>query len=398
MKDRPYLILPPLTQAEYDALKANIVCNGIKVPIETDEFGNILDGEHRYKICLELGKKNIPRIVRAGLSEDRKLEHVLTLNLTKRHLSRDDLKAVAQTLRERGWPQERIGFQLGVTQKTVSNWFAESRNITELATIVGKDGKSYPSKKRSRSLKDRAQLEIDPTREKELRAETTLLLDRIAANGSEIENNSLDLLITQLRVEHPKVLETLGTFAARVLKPGKLLVFSTGQKHLLEAIRIVSNRLRYVWAGGIILHNNPVEIGDLRIHSKFELLLFFAAGPYKPTTWFTDLFSETQLRDRSCAIQSLIDELTGPGELIFDPFGDGKIVTVTENLNRPLIDGPPQSLSLLPPVETPPRLVGSSRSHLEKDLPKYIPKFINKFLDGKPRKLLPGNTEETQKS
>jgi hypothetical protein len=33
----------------YEALKADIARNGISVPIEIDENGNILDGHHRYR-------------------------------------------------------------------------------------------------------------------------------------------------------------------------------------------------------------------------------------------------------------------------------------------------------------------------------------------------------------
>ena len=37
----PYQLLPRLTDDEYQALKADIAENGIRVPIDVDEFGTI---------------------------------------------------------------------------------------------------------------------------------------------------------------------------------------------------------------------------------------------------------------------------------------------------------------------------------------------------------------------
>lgn len=43
----PYQIMPDLTPEEYEALKADIQANGVLIPVEVDEEGNILDGYHR---------------------------------------------------------------------------------------------------------------------------------------------------------------------------------------------------------------------------------------------------------------------------------------------------------------------------------------------------------------
>jgi len=85
MSATPYQVLPQLGPEERAALKADIAARGILVPVERDEDGNILDGHQRASIAAELGIE-VPTVVRAGLSEQEKIEHALKLNLLRRHL------------------------------------------------------------------------------------------------------------------------------------------------------------------------------------------------------------------------------------------------------------------------------------------------------------------------
>ena len=64
-----YQVMPPLSDAEFQELKADIAARGVMVPVEYDEAGNILDGHHRERACNELGIADWPRIVRHGLDE-----------------------------------------------------------------------------------------------------------------------------------------------------------------------------------------------------------------------------------------------------------------------------------------------------------------------------------------
>lgn len=135
-----YQVLPDLAEEEYRALKADISVHGIHVPIEVDEQGNILDGHHRVKAARELGLPDeaSPRVVRKGLSDEEKLEHVPRLNLLRRHLTREQKQALAVQLRQRGWTQERIAAVLGVSQQTVSNWL---RDVTKPGNVDADSGK-----------------------------------------------------------------------------------------------------------------------------------------------------------------------------------------------------------------------------------------------------------------
>lgn len=80
-----YQFFDPLPTEQYEALKADIAKRGVLVPVEYDEDGNILDGHHRAQIAAELGIDH-PRVIRGGLDEHAKTEHVLKLNLLRRHL------------------------------------------------------------------------------------------------------------------------------------------------------------------------------------------------------------------------------------------------------------------------------------------------------------------------
>ena len=84
-----YQVMPALPAEDYEALKADIAARGVMVAIEVDEYGNILDGYNRIKVCRELGINDYPVVVRSGLSEAEKLTHARRVNLLRRHLSQE---------------------------------------------------------------------------------------------------------------------------------------------------------------------------------------------------------------------------------------------------------------------------------------------------------------------
>ena len=72
MASTPYQVLPPLSDDEFAALKADIAERGILVPIELDEDGAVLDGHHRLRAWESwraegLTPADYPKVVRAGL-------------------------------------------------------------------------------------------------------------------------------------------------------------------------------------------------------------------------------------------------------------------------------------------------------------------------------------------
>jgi transposase-like protein len=167
--DGRYQVMPALSAEEYAALKADIEEHGVLVPVEYDDEGNILDGFHRVQICQELGL-DWPKVVRQDLTDAQKIEHAWTLNLARRHLSREQKQSIAIRLRRDEWTQERIAQTLSVSPATISTWLTEFINSDELATpthITGRDGKRYPTRKVHQSSRSRT-AEVKPADHVEL--------------------------------------------------------------------------------------------------------------------------------------------------------------------------------------------------------------------------------------
>ena len=90
----PYQLLPELTPTEYAALRDSIAAEGIRVPVQVDEDGVILDGHHRARIADELGI-DCPTVTVSNLdTETAKRTVALGLNLSRRHLNREQTRQV----------------------------------------------------------------------------------------------------------------------------------------------------------------------------------------------------------------------------------------------------------------------------------------------------------------
>lgn len=143
--DSRYQVLQPLERHQYRALKADIQLHGVLVPVEVDEVGEILDGHHRWRACLELGipEETIPIVVRTGMSEAEKRTHARSLNAVRRQLTRLQKRdLIEQELHENTTNSNNsIAKRLGVSDVTV----AKVRTELGLDSFVriGADGKLY---------------------------------------------------------------------------------------------------------------------------------------------------------------------------------------------------------------------------------------------------------------
>ncbi|OLP56925.1 hypothetical protein BJF92_11215 [Rhizobium rhizosphaerae] len=142
--------MPPLSDQDYAALKADIAAHGVKSPVDYDEAGNILDGHHRVAICRELGLNDWPRFVRKGLSEEAKRDFALSINLLRRHLSLAQRRAIAAAeLRAKPESSARaIAEKVGVDHKTVGAIRKEMESTGEIPqskTVVGRNGVRKPA-------------------------------------------------------------------------------------------------------------------------------------------------------------------------------------------------------------------------------------------------------------
>jgi ParB-like chromosome segregation protein Spo0J len=105
-----YQVMPPLSENEYESLKAQIARDGVLVPVEYDEDGNVLDGFHRIRACQELDIEDWPSMTRLGLTEIEKRTHARIINASRRHLSREQKRELVrgQLLDTPEWSNRRV--------------------------------------------------------------------------------------------------------------------------------------------------------------------------------------------------------------------------------------------------------------------------------------------------
>ncbi|MBP0634245.1 ParB N-terminal domain-containing protein [Cupriavidus sp. AcVe19-6a] len=162
-KPAPYQVMPPLDDEQYAELRESIRRKGVLVPIDVDEFGNVLDGHHRQRIARELGIA-CPSVVNNGIGNDvAKRAWALTVNLVRRNLAdaAERRAMVAELLAEYPyWSDRRIAKVTGSSHPTVATVrdeistgkFSSSPNDYRRA----KDGTPPPANARRTGLDGRA--------------------------------------------------------------------------------------------------------------------------------------------------------------------------------------------------------------------------------------------------
>lgn len=122
----PYQVMPPLSDDEYAALRADISERGVLVAVVLDQHGHILDGHHRAAIATDLGI-DYPTEVRTVASEVEARDVAFALNMARRQLTREQRRTmIVVELRHDPTRSDRaIGRQLGVDGKTVGAVRAE---------------------------------------------------------------------------------------------------------------------------------------------------------------------------------------------------------------------------------------------------------------------------------
>lgn len=144
-----YQVCDPLTQEEYEALKASIAKTGVEVPVVMDENGDILDGHHRMRAYYELKAAGVDipppaKDIRRGLSETDKRNLARTLNAVRRQMTKDQRNKLIVAMREDGMSYRQIGEAVGVDPATAHRTVANA-TVEQPSTITGRDGKERPA-------------------------------------------------------------------------------------------------------------------------------------------------------------------------------------------------------------------------------------------------------------
>lgn len=146
-----YQVLPGLTPEEYADLRDDIAANGVRVPVDVDENGQVLDGHHRSLIAAELGI-DCPRRAVPGLSEADKIAHALAVNVHRRSLTREqrrELLAVSIKAEPEASDREHAR-RTGTSDKTagvVRDDLERRAEIPHVATRTDSAGRQQPASK-----------------------------------------------------------------------------------------------------------------------------------------------------------------------------------------------------------------------------------------------------------
>lgn len=148
-----YQIMPPLSAVDLASLEASILINGVLVPVEYDDEGEIIDGHHRVSICQRHGL-SWPRVVRPGLNELEKRSVARQLNLARRHLNAAQKRKIIedQLIDTPHYSNRMIGTLIGADGKTVRahrRWLEASGLLGSMGSTMGMDGVRRPSTRRT---------------------------------------------------------------------------------------------------------------------------------------------------------------------------------------------------------------------------------------------------------
>ncbi len=375
-RSKGYQLLPDLRPAEYEALKADVAANGVRVPVViTAATGKVIDGHHRVRAVEELrveGRKvaDFPRQVVRFSSDEERVGFVLAVNLFRRSLTRPERRDLVASLRTKGWSLRRIGEALGVHHETVRDDLSIVGNPTITGRVERKGGGTYPAKRppslfvanrrdteRARSALSALPPGTAPTNL--LRAEERARLARYAAQRREaadvaarIAGTSYELRVGDLRevwadvcdgtidaavVDPPYseefvfLYEDLARLLARVLRPGRLAAIYCGHLHLDEELRLlVEGGLSYVWHGVNVLPGRHTKVRTRMVNGRHRSVALMSSGSYEPRKWLHDTFMaegrggpETRpLHPWQQAVAPVVHwvQMTSePGEVVFDP-------------------------------------------------------------------------------
>ena len=322
-----YQVMPELSAEEYAELKADIEQRDVMVPIEYDEQGNVLDGYHRLKICGELGIKDFPKVIRAGMTESEKLTHARKLNIARRHLTSEQKRGlIREQLKETPEKSDRqIAKALGVDNHTVASQrknLEASEEIPQFDTSIGADGKERP-----RQVARKPVSVFNPTKREERAMKKPEVIERMQEDGvsplvasmkvlseakaerkayelsedfpegtcnlfvadirdglKEIVDESIDVIITDPPYprEYIPLYGDLSLLASRVLKPGGSLVVMIGQSYMPEVIELLGQHMSYYWVMPSLSPGGGAPLlYQKRVNTFWKPVLWYVKGEYK---------------------------------------------------------------------------------------------------------------------
>lgn len=348
-----YQLFNALSPEQFVALESDILKRGVMVPVDIDQKGNVLDGHHRVKIakkhCLQY-----KTVTHRFKTDAEKREHVIKLNLARRHLQPHEWgKAFKLLLEAKGVKRgkggdrkstatvavdtvQQLSKETGVSERTARHRMAaadaydklpakQKQAVDARKTTVAKAKRRTQKQQRERRAKANLPATTDRYR---------LICSSLDKVGDQVKAGSVDWIITDppYSKKHVKLYGTLSRFAKHVLKPGGSLVCMVGQSYLPEVLTNLSESLKYCWTLAYLTPGGQsAQLWDRKVNTFWKPLLWFVKGTYKGE-WVGDVCrSDANDNDKrfhdwgqsESGMADIIARFTTVGELICDPFVGG---------------------------------------------------------------------------
>lgn len=167
---------------------------------------------------------------------------------------------------------------------------------------------------------------------KQIAAQVAFRVEHVDFRTWAIEAGSVDAVVTDppYPAEHLPLWSDLAEHAAKWLKPGGICAVMSGQAHLPEVIRRLSEHLTYRWTLAYLTPGGQaVQVFPRKVNTFWKPILVFHNGDPDDAGWFGDV-AKSDVNDNDkrfhhwgqseSGMADLIKRLTKPAELVLDPF------------------------------------------------------------------------------
>ena len=164
---------------------------------------------------------------------------------------------------------------------------------------------------------------------------------------ADIKDGSVDCIITD--PPYPKEFlecwNKLSRFAKRVLKPNGFCIAYSGQMHLPEVMKRMSENLDYYWTFSVYHEGLTQIVNGVNLICRWKPVLIFQNQKKKINNTFQDYFISEKREKNShdwqqslTGVSYLVEMFTNPNDLILEPFaGSGTTIKAAINKNRRII-------------------------------------------------------------
>jgi len=367
-------LVPQLFSTEYEALKKSIKENGLWMPILVNPDGEILDGHHRFKACLEL---EIPTKHAVREFENKLLEKrfVIECNLKRRQLNDFQKAELGMVLLEieqelaakrkldhsksneplgpndpKGKATDIVSTKVGMSGKT----FARAKKVIEEAPeeIKQKLRDGNPHTSITKEYQNIIKAQKKEKRHDEIKLLQVNLPEKVTLHNSEfqktfIEGNTVSLIFTDppYHDKYVHLYKDLAVHASRVLRDGGSLVCYVGQGNIGKIINMMEEQgLKFHWPI-TVKHSGPsASVFGKKVLVACKIMLWFVKGKYEGEFVRDFIESEFQGKELHEWAQSTVESdyfikyMTIENEIVYDPFlGQGTFGISAVKLNRQFI-------------------------------------------------------------